>query len=248
MPASNVKVTVTYTPVTYDITFNHGDHGTINGEDADGNVKVPTDYGKTPEAPTVTPAEGYDFGGWTPTVEPTTGETTYTATYKVKGADDIIVEDYKYATTDMYMIRIPKLGETYDLQYAGENMFISNDTNYQIDGSSVFVYLIPKKDFDEGGIETVLANITATATTSCISIDYDMDTDENKGTNQTVDNNDATQVYQLLVSNGDCYTNSQVSIERRLESDTDTDPADATYRGNLKDVEKILAARGNSYN
>ncbi len=248
MPASDVKVTVTYTPVTYDITFNHGDHGTIEGEDTDGNVKVLTDYGKTPKAPTVTPAEGYDFGGWTPTVEPTTGETTYTATYKVKGADDIIVEDYKYATTDMYMIRIPKLGETYDLQYAGENMFISNDTNYQIDGSSVFVYLIPKKDFDEGGIETVLANITATATTSCISIDYDMDTDENKGTNQTVDNNDATQVYQLLVSNGDCYTNSQVSIERRLESDTDTDPADATYRGNLKDVEKILAARGNSYN
>ncbi len=245
MPAKNVEVTVTYTPVSYDITFKPGDHGTIDGADDDGNKVVPTDYSKTPKAPAVNPNTGYEFDGWTPEVVPATGETTYTATYVVAGAKNIVVEDYMYATTDMYMIRIPKMDEGYDVSYDGNKMFISEDVNYKIDGKSVFVYLIPKTDFDDHGIDYVISKLSAADGSACIEIDYNKDTDENE--NGVIDNNDATQVYQLLISHGDCYTNGQVSIERRLESDTNTATADATYRGSLKDVEDIIAARGNAY-
>ena len=75
---------------TYTVTYNKGDHGTLNDQNDEGNVvhsKLQLNS-KTPAAPEVTADDGYYFTGWKPTVaETVTGNATYTAQYKIK--DDL---------------------------------------------------------------------------------------------------------------------------------------------------------------
>ncbi|MBR5773822.1 MAG: VWA domain-containing protein [Clostridia bacterium] len=71
----------------YDVTYNSGDHGSIEGEDEDGNYTFEDIItgNPTPAAPEVTPDEGWYFVGWSPEVDKTvTDEVTYTAVYSQK--------------------------------------------------------------------------------------------------------------------------------------------------------------------
>ena len=68
----------------YTVTYNKGDHGTLAGENEQGNVvHENVKYGSaTPEAPTVTAEDGWYFTGWAPTIANTvTKDVTYTAQY-----------------------------------------------------------------------------------------------------------------------------------------------------------------------
>ncbi len=80
-------VTVTLKKLEYTVTYKPGEHGTLTGADADGNVvHSNVAYGSvTPAEPAVTPEEGYYFAGWAPAVEETvTKDATYVAQYKEK--------------------------------------------------------------------------------------------------------------------------------------------------------------------
>ncbi|MBR5273271.1 MAG: VWA domain-containing protein [Clostridia bacterium] len=72
---------------TFDVTYNSGDHGSIDGEDEDGNVTF-NDIVKgneTPKPPAVTPDDGWYFVGWSPEITDKVGnEIVYTAIYSQK--------------------------------------------------------------------------------------------------------------------------------------------------------------------
>lgn len=88
---------------TYTVTYNKGDHGTLNDQNGEGNVvhsKLQLNS-KTPAAPEVTADDGYYFTGWEPTVaETVTGNATYTAQYKIKDDLSYTVHYYWNGTTD----------------------------------------------------------------------------------------------------------------------------------------------------
>ncbi len=72
---------------TFDVTYNSGDHGSIDGEDEDGNVTF-NDIVKgneTPKPPAVTPDDGWYFVGWSPEItDKVDNEIVYTAIYSQK--------------------------------------------------------------------------------------------------------------------------------------------------------------------
>ena len=84
------------------VTYNKGDHGNLAGQDANGNVATSVKRGdKTPEAPAVTPDDGYEFTGWNPTVaETVTEDVTYTAQYKIKDNLSYTVHYYWNGTNE----------------------------------------------------------------------------------------------------------------------------------------------------
>lgn len=88
---------------TYTVTYNKGDHGTLNDQNGEGNVvhsKLQLNS-KTPAAPEVTADDGYYFTGWEPTVaETVTGNATYTAQYKIKDDLSYTVHYYWNGTND----------------------------------------------------------------------------------------------------------------------------------------------------
>ncbi len=88
---------------TYTVTYNKGDHGTLNDQNGEGNVvhsKLQLNR-KTPAAPEVTADDGYYFTGWEPTVaETVTGNATYTAQYKIKDDLSYTVHYYWNGTND----------------------------------------------------------------------------------------------------------------------------------------------------
>lgn len=88
---------------TYTVTYNKGDHGTLNDQNGEGNVvhsKLQLNS-KTPTAPEVTADDGYYFTGWEPTVaETVTGNATYTAQYKIKDDLSYTVHYYWNGTND----------------------------------------------------------------------------------------------------------------------------------------------------
>ena len=76
-------------PQKFDVIFNSGEHGVIDSEDENGNiVHEGIIKGKpTPDAPSVTPDDGWYFVGWTPEVSETVENTvTYVAVYSPKQA------------------------------------------------------------------------------------------------------------------------------------------------------------------
>ena len=88
---------------TYTVTYNKGDHGTLNDQNGEGNVvhsKLQLNS-KTPTPPEVTADDGYYFTGWEPTVaETVTGNATYTAQYKIKDDLSYTVHYYWNGTND----------------------------------------------------------------------------------------------------------------------------------------------------
>ncbi len=82
-PVPGIKVT----PIKYDVIFNSGLNGSIEGEDENGNVTF-EDVNKgssTPDAPKVTPDDGWYFAGWSPEISDTVeGNVTYVAQYSQK--------------------------------------------------------------------------------------------------------------------------------------------------------------------
>ena len=73
-----------YSENKYTVTYDDGEHGTLAGADANGQVKHEnlTYETATPEAPAVTADSGWTFTGWAPAVAATvTGNATYVAHY-----------------------------------------------------------------------------------------------------------------------------------------------------------------------
>lgn len=69
------------------VTYNKGDHGSLAGQDTDGNVVYSSVKlgSATPKAPDVTPDNGWYFTGWDKEIAPTvTADVTYTAQYAEK--------------------------------------------------------------------------------------------------------------------------------------------------------------------
>ena len=88
---------------TYTVTYNKGDHGTLNDQNGEGNVvhsKLQLNS-KTPAAPEVTADDGYYFTGWDKDIAPTvTEDVTYTAQYKIKDDLSYTVHYYWNGTND----------------------------------------------------------------------------------------------------------------------------------------------------
>ena len=85
------------------VTYNKGAHGSLAGQDTDGNVvHSSVKLGSaTPKAPDVTPDDGYEFTGWNPTIaETVTEDVTYTAQYKIKDNLSYTVHYYWNGTTE----------------------------------------------------------------------------------------------------------------------------------------------------
>ncbi|MFC1857034.1 DUF1566 domain-containing protein [Thermodesulfobacteriota bacterium] len=112
---ADLTVIAQYEPVMHTVVFHAGAHGSLAGGDPD--VSVTVNYGDSaPTTPAVTPAEGYIFTGWSPTLPATiTADAETTAQYSLK---------------------------TYNLTYmAGANGSISGETSLTVahgaDGSPV---------------------------------------------------------------------------------------------------------------
>ena len=98
------------------VTYNKGDHGNLAGQDANGNVATSVKRGdKTPEAPAVTPDDGYEFTGWNPTVaETVTEDVTYTAQYKIKDNLSYTVHYYWNGTNESVKADNVVTGQTFN--------------------------------------------------------------------------------------------------------------------------------------
>lgn len=82
-----------YREAKYTVTYQPGDHGTLDGAGTDGNVVHSNlkNGDPTPDAPDVNAAEGYYFTGWDKEIAPTvTGNATYTAQYAEKNTITVV--------------------------------------------------------------------------------------------------------------------------------------------------------------
>ncbi|MEA4892296.1 MAG: InlB B-repeat-containing protein [Peptococcaceae bacterium] len=96
MPASNVKLTGSWEKSTYTVTYNKGAHGTLTGQNGEGNVIHSNleSGAPTPNAPAVTAAAGYYFTGWDPEVAPNViGNAVYVAQYGTQTPLSLTVSD-----------------------------------------------------------------------------------------------------------------------------------------------------------
>lgn len=85
------------------VIYNKGAHGSLAGQDTDGNVvHSSVKLGSaTPKAPDVTPDNGWYFTGWDKDIAPTvTEDVTYTAQYKIKDDLSYTVHYYWNGTND----------------------------------------------------------------------------------------------------------------------------------------------------
>ena len=98
------------------VTYNKGAHGSLAGQDTDGNVATSVKLGSaTPKAPDVTPDDGYEFTGWDPTVAKTvTEDVTYTAQYKIKDDLSYTVHYYWNGTNESVKADNVVTGQTFN--------------------------------------------------------------------------------------------------------------------------------------
>ncbi len=100
MPAEDIKVYGTWTPIKYTVTFDAGDGLFSNGSKT---KSFEVDYGTMPTPPTDVPVkEGYGFKAWTPDLTLVgVGGATYVATYSA-GTVNYKIETYIMDTTGVY--------------------------------------------------------------------------------------------------------------------------------------------------
>ncbi len=120
-PVPGVKCALPY----FTVTYQQGEHGSLQGQDAQGQVvHAPVKKGApTPEAPNVTAEEGYYFTGWQPEVSPTVQDNvTYVA---------------QYAPQKEIVVR----ANSASLLYNGEEQSVSGleKTEFSIDGKTYTV-------------------------------------------------------------------------------------------------------------
>ena len=103
--SGTVKVNLYYTQ-TFTVTYDEGDHGSLAGDDNDDGQIIHANIvegSATPDAPAVTPNEGYYFTGWNPDrAETVTGNATYTAQYAEKHEITVVAnsDTVKYDGTE----------------------------------------------------------------------------------------------------------------------------------------------------
>ena len=155
-----------------------------------------------------------------------------------------VIEDYWFAPTGYVMLRIEDTLNDANKTYTfdGADMYWTDDTNYKIGSSNVFVTLIPESMVESG-------NVLSAANFAKLAIADKARTEivRNGETNGTgpVNIADANVVYQLLKATPEPRNYygtgfDTLSIYLRLCMDIDTSLDDATNRGSIKDVDAII--------
>ena len=122
-----------YREAKYTVTYQPGDHGTLDGAGTDGNVVHSNlkNGDPTPDAPTVNAAEGYYFTGWDKEIAKTvTGNATYTAQYEKKNeitvvakSDEVTYDGEEHSVSGFETLSFTIDGNTYTV--SGLNASVS---------------------------------------------------------------------------------------------------------------------------
>lgn len=104
--ASEHNLIARWEPEKFKIIFNPGEGGYFSVSSTlneDGYIEQMCNYGEMPRPPQVIPKKGYayDTPMWDPTIEPVTGEATYTARWKQIGDTEDDPEDARYKNDDL---------------------------------------------------------------------------------------------------------------------------------------------------
>lgn len=240
-------LTAKWNAITYTITFN-----------ANGGTSVdPMDYTieDIENLPVATRAN-YIFAGWK--LETATGgwaADTYSANTAVTGkwgdvtlvaqwtrAVTVVAEDYKYAASGYYMIRVADtLDPDMEYKFNGVSMYYIEDANYAVGGNNkVFYYLVEAQYVDTatGTLNDAGYNLLSTDTcTTRATITYNGDINGDGFVNIA----DANIVYQMIQNGGGYYTGDySLSIYQRLAADMSRAVANATHRASIDDVNAII--------
>ena len=245
-----------YEAIEYTITYN-ANGGTVDTTGASVTYTIET---TTLTLPTPT-WENHTFNGWY--VEETIGSWNKDSQFSTslnkawgnvkvyaqwESSVTTVVEDYKYAMDGYVMLRIPADNNDKARTFNGEKMFYTDDGEYKIDGKAVFVTLIPKDNGQEGDalVSYVADSKLTDAGLAMLGWAEDGATpiDRTSGKinmkDDIVNIADANAVYQMVENGGKYYNETQLSIEKRLMADMDTELTNAENRGSLKDVNEIV--------
>ena len=126
------------------VTYNKGDHGSLAGQDTDGNVVYSSVKlgSATPKAPDVTPDNGYEFTGWNPTVaETVTEDVTYIAQYKIKDDLSYTVHYYWNGTNDTVKVAEDKVetGQTFGTEVTVDPADVPGYTPVSADSKTITI-------------------------------------------------------------------------------------------------------------
>ena len=247
-----------WTAINYTITFDLAG-GAWPTDDSYTDNKMTYTIESTEVLPTAEKAY-YTFAGWKVTtadgnwtadsainantsVTGKYGNVTLTAQWNRAAAP--VAEDYKYAASGYYMIRVADtLNDTAkEYKFNGGSMYWIDDSNYLVNegDSGVFYYLVEEQYVDTTN-KTLNDNGYALLSTGDVvnntraEIDYNGDVNGDGVLNIA----DANVVYQMTVYGG-AYYNS-LSIEQRLHADMakSTNDTNNEYRGSIADVNVIV--------
>lgn len=126
------------------VIYNKGAHGSLAGQDTDGNVvHSSVKLGSaTPKAPDVTPNDGYEFTGWKPTVAKTvTEDVTYIAQYKIKDDLSYTVHYYWNGTNDTVKVAEDKVetGQTFGTEVTVDPADVPGYTPVSADSKTITI-------------------------------------------------------------------------------------------------------------
>lgn len=170
------------------------------------------------------------------------GNITLTAQYDRMA--NPVVEEYKYAYTGQWMIRVDAtdLGENQEYRFNNEPMYYTEDENYLVEpeNTGVFYYLVAADYITDGALNDTGYDLLTIETTESGRKELDKDGDING--DGVLNIADANIVYQMIEqsSAGGYYTGEQLGMEARLKADMDTATTNAHHRGSIADVQMIV--------
>ena len=274
MPAENLTVKATWTATAYTITFVVPD-----GIEIESMTYIITDTKTLPVAENsdatmyafdkwvVSYADGYSEAemGWgkiengvAPTVAANStvtghyGNVTLTATWTK--AASVVVEEYKYADNDQYLLRVKdNLGTDSVYQFNSADLYYTTDANYLVNNgdSGVFYTLISVEYLQKDGDSFVTdANGYLVLTddaykllqaTSGSRVDARDSYNGDINGDDKINIADANIVYQMTQYTGNYYTDA-LEINQRLMADMDSADTDYTadHRASIADVHEIV--------
>lgn len=169
------------------------------------------------------------------------GNVTLTAVWQ--SAASYEVEEYLYARTGWYMLRVADdLEETQEYQFDGKSMYYIEDPGYAVEGSGkpgTFYTLIEAKYVEYNKLTAAAYELLQSAdATARATINYNGDINDDKVVNVA----DANIVYQMVkLEDGNYYSEAQLTVEQRLAADMHKEAYKVgEYRGNAEDVNAIV--------
>lgn len=262
----DMTLTATWILADYEITFNLNGGAWPTGVSYTDN-KMPYTIESTETLPTAERAN-YTFDGWLATAVGNWTDTVHNAGTSIEGkygnvtltaqwsrTADVAVEEYKYAYTGYWMLRVDATGvDGKEYKFGGESMFYmskEDDTNgtYLLntdEDSGVFYTLIPVAENNVIYVDTVNGvlteagynKLTLESCTARATINYDGDINGDTVVNIA----DANVVYQMTLNGGSYYTEAQLDTLARLKADMakEYQAGSDEHRGSIADVEKIV--------